>query len=85
MTALVEVLIGDWYGERERRAAAESVIFAEVSATFQRAKGEGIPSFRRGSCRLTGGIALCLCGGQNSPEADAREAVGACTSVIPDP
>jgi hypothetical protein len=34
---------------------------------------------------LTGGIALCLCGGQNSPEADAREAVGACTSVIPDP
>jgi hypothetical protein len=29
MTALVEVLIGDWYGERERRAVAESVIFAE--------------------------------------------------------
>ena len=38
MTALVEVLIGDWfgdwYGERERRAAAESVIFAEMLATL---------------------------------------------------
>ena len=85
MTALVEVLIGDWYGERERRAAAESVIFAEMLDTLSRAKGAGIPPLRRGSCRLTGGIALCLCGGQNSPEADARKAVGACTSVIPDP
>ena len=85
MTALVEVLIGDWYGERERRAVAESVIFAEMLATLERATGAGIPPFRRGRCRLTGGIALCLCGGQNSPEADARKAVGACTSVIPDP
>ena len=34
---------------------------------------------------MTGGIALCLCVGQNSPEADARKAVSACTSVIPDP
>jgi hypothetical protein len=34
MTALVEFLIGDWYGERERRAVAESVIFAEMVATL---------------------------------------------------
>jgi hypothetical protein len=34
MMALVEVLIGDWYGESERRAAAESVIFAEMLATL---------------------------------------------------
>jgi hypothetical protein len=33
MTALVEVLIGDWYGKRERRTAAECVIFAEMFAT----------------------------------------------------
>jgi hypothetical protein len=33
MTALVEALTGDWYG-RERRAAAESVIFAEMLATL---------------------------------------------------
>lgn len=30
MTALVEVLIGDWYGERERRAVAERIIFADL-------------------------------------------------------
>ncbi len=34
MTALVEVLIGDWYGERERRAVAESVVFAEILDTL---------------------------------------------------
>ena len=34
MTALVEVVIGDWYGERERRAAAERVIVAEMLATL---------------------------------------------------
>ena len=56
MPALVEALIGGWYGERERRAAAESVIFAELLATLLLAKGEGIPSFRWGSCRLTGGM-----------------------------
>lgn len=30
MTALAE----DWYGERVRRAAAESVVFAGISATL---------------------------------------------------
>jgi hypothetical protein len=64
---------------------AESVIFAEMLDTLSRAKGAGIPPLRRGRCRLTGGIALCLCGGQNSPEADARKGVDASTSVIPDP
>jgi hypothetical protein len=34
MTALVEVLIGDWYGEGERRAVAAGVIFAEMLATL---------------------------------------------------
>jgi hypothetical protein len=34
MTALVEVLAKDWCGETERRAAAESVIFAEMLATL---------------------------------------------------
>ena len=41
MTALVEVLIGDRI--RERRAGAESVIFAEMLDTLSRAKGAGIP------------------------------------------
>ncbi len=34
MTALVEVLVGDRDGERERRAAAERVIVAEMLATL---------------------------------------------------
>ena len=33
MTAPVEAPIGAWYGEGERRAAAESVIFAGILAT----------------------------------------------------
>jgi hypothetical protein len=34
MTALIEVVIGCWYGEGERRAAAERAIFAEMLATL---------------------------------------------------
>jgi hypothetical protein len=59
-------------------------LYAKPNLTVEQLR-VAIPPFRRGRCRLTGGIALCLCGGQNSPEADARKAVGACTSVTPDP
>ena len=46
MTALVEVLIGDWYGERERRAAAESVI-NDMAAVLPRKAVEARPAALR--------------------------------------